>query len=65
MRYSIGSISKQFTSVALLLLAEEGKLSLDDRVAKWFPELTRAGDVTVRAAAVDDVRLPGLLAAGT
>ncbi|HEV8395492.1 MAG TPA: serine hydrolase domain-containing protein [Vicinamibacterales bacterium] len=48
MRYSIGSISKQFTSAALLLLAEEGKLSLDDRVAKWFPDLTRANDVTVR-----------------
>ena len=48
MRYSIGSISKQFTSVALLLLAEEGRLSLDDRVSKWFPELTRAGDITVR-----------------
>src|SRR5438128_1083189 len=30
MRYSIGSISKQFTSTAVLLLAEEGKLSLDD-----------------------------------
>ena len=48
MRYSIGSISKQFTAVALLLLVEEGRLSLDDRVAKWFPELTRAGDITVR-----------------
>ena len=48
MRYSIGSISKQFTSAALLLLAEEGKLSLDDRVAKWFPDLTRANEVTVR-----------------
>ena len=48
MRYSIGSISKQFTSVALLLLAEEGRLSLDDRVSKWFPELTRAGDITIR-----------------
>src|SRR6187200_2158362 len=33
MRYSIGSVSKQFTSSAILLLAEEGKLSLDDRVA--------------------------------
>src|SRR5438477_13182088 len=32
MRYSIGSISKQFTASAVLLLAEEGKLSLDDRV---------------------------------
>jgi D-alanyl-D-alanine carboxypeptidase len=48
MRYSIGSISKQFTSVALLLLVEEGRLSLDDRVSKWFPDLTRARDVTVR-----------------
>jgi CubicO group peptidase (beta-lactamase class C family) len=48
MRYSIGSISKQFTAAAILLLAEEGKLSLDDRVARWLPDLTRAGDVTVR-----------------
>jgi len=48
MRYSIGSISKQFTAAALLLLAEEGKLSLDDKVIRWLPDLTRAGDVTVR-----------------
>ena len=34
MRYSIGSISKQFTSTAVLLLAEEGKLSLDDRLVR-------------------------------
>ncbi len=48
MRYAIGSVSKQFTAAAILLLAEEGKLSLDDPVAKWFPALTRAGDVTIR-----------------
>lgn len=48
MRYSIGSISKQFTVAAVLLLAEEGKLSLDDRLARWFPELTRSSEVTVR-----------------
>jgi CubicO group peptidase (beta-lactamase class C family) len=48
MRYSIGSISKQFTAAAILLLQEEGKLSLDDKVVRWFPELTRAGDVTIR-----------------
>ena len=48
MRYSIGSISKQFTASAVLLLAEEGKLSLDDRVVRWLPELTRARDVTIR-----------------
>lgn len=48
MRYSIGSISKQFTASAILMLAEEGKLSLDDKIAKWLPDLTRANDVTVR-----------------
>ena len=48
MRYSIGSISKQFTATAVLLLAEDGKLSLDDRVVRWLPELTRARDVTIR-----------------
>jgi D-alanyl-D-alanine carboxypeptidase len=48
MRYSIGSISKQFTAAAILMLAEEGKLSLDDKVIRWLPDLTRAGDVTIR-----------------
>src|SRR4051812_36225401 len=33
-RYAVGSISKQFTAAALLLLQEEGKLSIDDPVAK-------------------------------
>src|SRR5713226_4197006 len=48
MRYSIGSISKQFTATAILLLQEQGKLSLDDKVAKFIPNLTRAGEVTIR-----------------
>jgi len=48
MRYSIGSISKQFTATAILLLQEEGKLSLDDHVVKYLPDLTRANEVTIR-----------------
>jgi len=48
MRFGIGSISKQFTAAAILLLAEEGKISVDDRVARWLPSLTRAKDVTIR-----------------
>src|ERR1041385_2028987 len=48
MRYSIGSISKQFTAVAMLLLQEQGKLSLDDKVAKFIPDLTRPNEVTIR-----------------
>jgi len=47
-RYHIGSVSKQFTAAALLLLAEDGKLSLDDKVAHWFPDLPHAADVSVR-----------------
>ena len=48
MAYPIGSISKQFTATAVLLLQQEGKLSLNDPVAKYFPELTRANDITIR-----------------
>ena len=48
MRYEIGSNSKQFTATAILLLAEQGRLSLDDRVAKSFPNLTRSSEVTIR-----------------
>src|SRR5262245_53424827 len=48
MRYSIGSVSKQFTAAAILLLAEEGRLSLDDKVSQFVPDLTRANDVTLR-----------------
>jgi D-alanyl-D-alanine carboxypeptidase len=48
MRYAIGSISKQFTAAAILMLAEEGKLSLNDHVQKFVPGLTRGNEVTIR-----------------
>jgi D-alanyl-D-alanine carboxypeptidase len=48
MRFAVGSISKQFTAAAMLLLQEDGKLSLDDRVARFLPTLTRASDITIR-----------------
>jgi CubicO group peptidase (beta-lactamase class C family) len=47
-RYAVGSVSKQFTAAALLMLQEQGKLSLDDTVAKYFPSLTRAKEITLR-----------------
>jgi CubicO group peptidase (beta-lactamase class C family) len=47
-RYAVGSISKQFTAASILLLQEQGKLSLDDKVSRYFPALTRAGEVTIR-----------------
>ena len=48
MRYSIGSVSKQFTATAVLMLAEEGKLSLDDPVSRFAPDLSSAGSVKIR-----------------
>jgi D-alanyl-D-alanine carboxypeptidase len=48
MPYSIGSVSKQFTATAILLLQEQGKLSLDDKVAKFIPDLTRANEISIR-----------------
>jgi D-alanyl-D-alanine carboxypeptidase len=48
MRYSIGSISKQFTATAILLLQDQGKLSIDDNVGKFLPGLTQGTKVTIR-----------------
>lgn len=46
--FRIGSITKQFTAAAILLLAEEGKLSIDDPLAKYMPTFPRAREVTLR-----------------
>ena len=45
--FAIGSVTKQFTAACVLLLAADGKLSVYDQVAKYFPELTRAADITL------------------
>ena len=47
--FRIGSLTKQFTSAAILQLAERGKLSLDDRIRKFVPSAPAAWDrVTLR-----------------
>jgi CubicO group peptidase (beta-lactamase class C family) len=45
--FRIGSVTKQFTAVALLQLQEGGRLSLDDKLSKYFPDFPRAGDITL------------------
>jgi len=45
--FAIGSVTKQFTCACVLLLTEEGRLSINDPVAKYFPNLTRAKDITL------------------
>jgi CubicO group peptidase (beta-lactamase class C family) len=45
--FAVGSITKQFCCACILLLAEDGKLSVNDSVAKYYPNLTRARDITL------------------
>ncbi len=46
--YQIASNSKQFTAMALLLLEDEGKLSLDDKVSKYLPQVSGSDTMTLR-----------------
>lgn len=46
--YQIASNSKQFTAMALLLLEDEGRLSLDDRVSKYLPGISGGERITLR-----------------
>src|SRR5437879_4886517 len=47
--FEAGSVSKQFTAASVLLLAREGKLSLDDAATRYIPELPEAASaVTIR-----------------
>ena len=45
--FAVGSVTKQFTCACILLLAEEGKLSVDDKVVKYEPKLTSATDISL------------------
>ena len=45
--YRIGSITKTFTSVLINQLIESGKLSLDDPLSKFFPDVVQADDITI------------------
>jgi CubicO group peptidase (beta-lactamase class C family) len=44
----IGSITKQFTASAILKLQEQGKLSVNDTLSKYFPDFPRGNEVTLR-----------------
>ena len=46
--YQLASVSKNFTATAVMLLVRAGKLGLEDKLVKFFPELTAYQDVTVR-----------------
>jgi CubicO group peptidase (beta-lactamase class C family) len=44
-RFNIASVSKQFTAMSIVLLSLDGRLSLDDSIRKWVPEVPSFGTV--------------------
>lgn len=48
-QYRIGSITKTFTSVLIMRAVEKGKLSLNDKLSKWFPQIGNADNITIRS----------------
>jgi CubicO group peptidase (beta-lactamase class C family) len=47
-KFRIGSVTKQFTAAAILHLQQEGKLSIDDSLAKYFPSYPGGDKITLR-----------------
>lgn len=46
--FEVGSITKQMTAVAIMQLQEQGKLSVEDPLTKYFPEFTKGENITLR-----------------
>jgi CubicO group peptidase (beta-lactamase class C family) len=46
--FRIGSLTKQFTAAGILLLAEQDKLKIDDKLSLYLPSFPRANEVTLR-----------------
>src|SRR5215207_3359491 len=60
MVFNVGSITKQFTAVAVLQLAEQGKLSLQDEVTKYLPDFPAGGQkITVENLLTHTAGIPG------
>ncbi len=47
-KYQIGSITKTFTAVLIFQLIENGRLSLDDKLEKFLPEMPGTNEITLR-----------------
>lgn len=64
-KFEIGSLTKQFTAAAILQLAEQKKLNLDDKLSTWFPDYPKGDSVTLHmllnhtSGIVDYTSLPG------
>lgn len=48
--FALGSVSKQFLCAVAYALVDQGRLAMTDAVAKWYPQTTRAADITLADA---------------
>jgi len=46
-KHRIGSITKMFTATMIFQLVEEGKLTIDTKLSKWFPQVANADKITI------------------
>jgi D-alanyl-D-alanine carboxypeptidase len=56
--FYVGGITMQFTAAAVLLLVQDGKLKLDDKVSKYLPNFHSADDITVAQLLTQTSGLP-------
>jgi CubicO group peptidase (beta-lactamase class C family) len=54
----VGDVSMQFVAAAVLMLQQDGKLKLDDKIVKYLPEFTVAGDATIAQLLTQTAGLP-------
>ncbi len=46
--FELASVSKQFTAMAIVILQKQGKLSYEDKISKYIPELKDYESITIR-----------------
>ena len=59
--FDLGSISKQFIAMAIVILKEQGKLNYDDKITKYLPELSEYGNLSIRNLLNHTGGLPDIL----
>jgi CubicO group peptidase (beta-lactamase class C family) len=57
-QFYVGGLTRQFTAAAILLLAQDGKLALDDHVSKYVPEFRAGGTITIAQLLTQTSGLP-------
>src|SRR4051794_8136537 len=59
-RFRVGSVTKTFTATVILRLVQEHRLSLDDKLSRWFPKIAKSRLITVRMLLNHSSGLPNL-----